>query len=391
MGTGPLVRPLPARATATPARHLARWHEAWLRLRNGLLASPRFQRAALRLPFARPIARRNARALFDLVAGFVYSQVLAACIQVRLFDHLAAGPGDAAGLAPHLGLSPAATERLLKAAASLGLAQGLAGGRFALGPLGAALLGNPGIAPMVAHHAMLYADLAEPLAVLERRSPARQLGGFWPYSGNADPTALPPERARAYSELMAASQAMIADQVLDAWPVHRHRRLLDVGGGAGAFLAAAGARAPRLELVLFDLPPVVSLARQRLEAAGLAARSTCVGGSFFTDPLPTGADIASLVRVLHDHDDSAALAILRNVHAALAPGATLLVAEPMAGTAGAGPMGDAYFGLYLAAMGSGRPRTQAELTAMLVQAGFGAVRHPATAVPLMVQVLVAQA
>ncbi|MGK3925309.1 methyltransferase, partial [Enterococcus faecium] len=78
-----------------------------------------------------------------------------------------------------------------------------------------------------------------------------------------------------------------------------------------------------------------------------------------------GADIASLVRVLHDHDDTAVRTILGAVHAALPPGGTLLVAEPMSGTRGAAPIGDAYFGFYLTAMKSGRPRTADELSAML--------------------------
>jgi demethylspheroidene O-methyltransferase len=67
----------------------------------------------------------------------------------------------------------------------------------------------------------------------------------------------------------------------------------------------------------------------------------------------------------------------------------LVVAEPMAGTRAAEPMGDAYFGFYLAAMGSGRPRTAAELSAMLHQAGFRSTRLAPTHTPLVVQVLVA--
>ena len=58
------------------------------------------------------------------------------------------------------------------------------------------------------------------------------------------------------------------------------------------------------------------------------------GGDFRTDPLPKGADIVSLVRVIHDHDDEAALAILNAAWKALPEGGTLLLAEPMAGTAG---------------------------------------------------------
>jgi demethylspheroidene O-methyltransferase len=69
------------------------------------------------------------------------------------------------------------------------------------------------------------------------------------------------------------------------------------------------------------------------------------------------------VRVVHDHDDERVLALLRAVRAALPPGGTLLLAEPMAGTPGAQAMGDAYFGFYLLAMGSGRPRTPQRLGA----------------------------
>ena len=66
-------------------------------------------------------------------------------------------------------------------------------------------------------------------------------------------------------------------------------------------------------------------------------------------------------------------ALLTKVHAALPPGGTLLIAEPMAGTPGAEAMGDAYFGLYLWAMGSGRPRTAEAYRAMLRAAGFSRV------------------
>jgi demethylspheroidene O-methyltransferase len=141
--------------------------------------------------------------------------------------------------------------------------------------------------------------------------------------------------------------------------------------------------------MLFDLPAVARLAPARLAAAGLADRASIAAGSFFADPLPQGADVASLVRVLHDHDDAAALAILRRAHAALPPGGVLLVAEPLSGTPGAAPIGDAYFGFYLAAMGSGRPRTSDELTALLHQAGFSSVRLVPTRTPMVVRLLVA--
>jgi len=63
----------------------------------------------------------------------------------------------------------------------------------------------------------------------------------------------------------------------------------------------------------------------------------------------------------------------------------------LAGTVGAEASGDAYFGFYLMAMGSGRPRTQAELEAMLVEAGFARPRLLPTRTPLLTRVITATA
>lgn len=362
------------------------WRGRWIAWRNRLLASPRFQRFAARFPLTRPIARRRARALFDLVAGFTYSQILAACIETGLLDVLADGPQDSATLAARIDLPLAGAERLLRGAAALGLVERLGSG-WALGGDGAALRGNRGIAEMVAHHHLLYADLADPVALLRRGGGGGALSRHWRY---AEAPATGDSAAVAeYSALMAASQPMIAAQAIDAYPFHRHRRLLDVGGGEGAFLTAVGARVPGLELGLFDLPAVSERARARFDSAGLGARARVFGGDFLNDSLPQGYDIVSLIRVLHDHDDAPALALLRNIHSAMPPGGTLFIAEPMAQTPGAGPAGDAYFGFYLLAMGSGRPRSPREICAMLTATGFATARIVPTAIPLTTRAIVA--
>jgi demethylspheroidene O-methyltransferase len=366
---------------------------SWHRFRDRLLASPRFQRWAAAFPLTRPIARRRARALFDLCAGFVYSQVLFACVRLRLLEILAEGPQTAAVLAGRLALPVDGLVRLLGAAAALGLVERRARSRFGLGPLGAALLGNPGVAAMVAHHDRLYADLADPVGLLrgERRETA--LGGYWPYAAADRPGGLGADAVGPYSALMAASQPLVAGHILDAYDFSRHRRLLDVGGGEGVFLAAVGERVPRLELVLFDLPAVAAAARERWarhdRAAGLEGRVAAVGGDFLSEPLPQGADVVSLVRVLHDHDDDTVVALLRRIRAVLPADGTLVVAEPMAGD-GPDPVADAYFGFYLLAMGRGRARTPGELALLLRAAGFAPPRPVATHMPMLVRILVSQ-
>ncbi len=71
---------------------LSAWIERIRDFRNRKVSDPAFRRWAGRFALTRPIARRQANALFDLTAGFVYSQILAACVRVDLFDILANGP-----------------------------------------------------------------------------------------------------------------------------------------------------------------------------------------------------------------------------------------------------------------------------------------------------------
>lgn len=366
------------------------WSDRWLVKRDRLLASEGFRRWAAAFPFTRPIARRRARQLFDLCAGFVYTQVLLACVRLKLFDMLAEGPMTVAALSARLSLPPDATTRLLAAAVSLRLLEKRGADRFALGPLGAPMVGNAAIASMVEHHSVLYADLHDPVALLRGERPDTGLSRYWSYASTREPGELDAERVAAYTKLMSASQPLVAGEVLDAYPMNRHQCLLDVGGGEGTFLLTAAQRAPGLRVVLFDLPPVAERARVRFAAAGIADRARAVGGDFHSDPLPEGADVISLVRVVHDHDDTEALALLRAVRRALPADGTLLLAEPMAQTPGAEAVGDAYFGFYLLAMGHGRPRSPAELESMLLQAGFDRLRWLPTRIPLQTRLLLAR-
>jgi len=384
-GVGPLHPSASALRSPSPNGGGFSLRDRWRAWRNGLIGDPGFQRWASRFPLTRPVARRRAQALFDLSAGFIYSQIAQACVRSGLLDRLAEGPASVADLSAVVDLNPDATLRLVRAAVALKLAEPAGPDRYALGIEGAALLGAPGVAAMIEHHALLYADLADPLALLRRGGGGGALAGYWPYAEGQTPD---PQVAAAYSGLMSASQAMVSAQVLDAYDVSRHRRLMDVGGGQGTFLRAVAQRAPGLSLSLFDLPPVAERAHSAFAADGLKVEAT--GGSFFDDPLPRGADVVSLIRILHDHDDGPAMDILRAVRAAMDTGATLLIGEPFAAERGAQRVGDAYFGMYLLAMGSGRPRPTGEVIAMCRAAGFATARRIPTAMPMIAGLIVAR-
>ena len=387
-------RPLPAATRGPAPAAVGTWLERLRDWRHRTVARPGFQRWAAAFPLTRPVARREAMALFDLVAGFVYSQVLLACVRLQIFDLLSQGPMAEDMLAERLGLGKEGAERLVAAAVAIELLERRSGGRVALGRLGAPMVGNRAIASMVEHHATLYADLGDPVALL-RREGRPAMAGYWPYEAAASsrtesPAALSPEKVADYSALMSASQPLVTQEVVAAYRFDRHRCLLDVGGGEGSFITAVAAQAPQLQLMLYDLPAVAERARTRLATAGLAQRASTHGGDFFNDELPRGADIVSLVRVAFDHPDERVLRLLQRVRRALPDDGCLLLAEPLAQVPGVEAMGDAYFGFYLLAMGRGRPRTAAQLSALMQQAGFEPARVVPTHQPLQTSVLVAR-
>jgi demethylspheroidene O-methyltransferase len=138
----------------------------WIKRRNRVFANPRFQHWAARLPIIRWIARSRADAAFDLLAGFAYSQVLRAYVESGLFDILQDGPLPAAAIAPRMALSEDAALTLLRAGRALRLSEEAGPDLWMLGEQGAVFAANAGVQAMVRHHRLLYADLADPLALL---------------------------------------------------------------------------------------------------------------------------------------------------------------------------------------------------------------------------------
>ena len=367
-------------------RHLTSWRMRWHQYRNKLIANPRFQKWAARNPITRVIANRRATQLHHITAGFVYSQTLAAFVELDIPNLLAEGPVQTARLASATGIAEPGLLTLLKAAHGLGLLESYQGNVWGLGELGAAMLANPGIAAMVHHHRHLYADLADPTALLRQRDNTA-LANYWAYgdvkTGDISPA--------AYSELMATSQGMIADYVLDAVNFGARKQLVDIAGGTGAFARRAVARFPNLQATVFDLPAVAEQAAASTNDDDATAHSVQYrGGDMFEDSLPQHADLMSLVRVLHDHDDQPAQLLLNKTYEALPAGGQLIVAEPMANTRGSESIGHTYFGFYLWAMGSGRPRSAEEITSMMTNAGFNRIREAKSPMPSLVRVLVAE-
>lgn len=355
---------------------------SWL---TRLVASRGFQKWAARFPLTRRIVRSEGEAMFDLVAGFCHSQILQALVKLDVPQMLLRREMMLDALAHTCRMQPDRMQILLSGAIALGLLKQRRNGRYALTTRGAALAGVPGLAGMIAHHDVLYRDLADPVAFF-RGETETELAGFWPYVFGAG-GATDPEVTATYSQLMSDSQALVADDTLAAVDLRGAARLMDVGGGTGAFLQAVGAVYPDLSLTLFDLPAVVPAAQARFDKAGMSGRTRIVPGSFRDDSLPDGADVISLVRVLYDHSDTTVLGLLRAAHDALPPGGRILISEPMTGGRQPQRAGDAYFALYCMAMRTGRARSAEEIMALLTQAGFRQIRQAQSVRPFVTSVI----
>jgi SAM-dependent methyltransferase len=102
------------------------------------------------------------------------------------------------------------------------------------------------------------------------------------------------------------------------------RTVVDVGGGTGAMLAEVLRAGPHLRGTLVDFPGTVARSAETFRAAGVADRVTTVGQSFF-DPLPAGADLYLLKKVLNDWPDRETAAILRRCAEAARPEGRVVV------------------------------------------------------------------
>lgn len=373
-----------------PAHRGRRLRQRMRALRNRLVADAGFQRGVARFPLTKRFARRQSEELFRTTTGFVRSQILFACVEIDLFTMLAKRSLATGEIAEQASLPLDSARRLLPAARALGLILSEEDGLWSLSDTGAVIHGNEGIRAMIRHHAMLYRDLTDPVALL--RDPARrtETAAYWAYAGSRAGKGVSGPEADTYSALMRSSQDLVAAEILDAYPLGQHGTILDIGGGDGAFLAAAGKRHPDLSLESFDLPPVAERSRDIMAKAGFAARFTAHGGNFFTDTLPGGADCVTLVRVLCDHDDAAALALLKNIHHGMAPDATLLIAEPMDSGDTGGALAAAYFGFYFLAMRSGACRGPDRIEKLLQKAGFETIRKVPTRNPLFASLVTAK-
>ena len=170
-------------------------------------------------------------------------------------------------------------------------------------------------------------------------------------------------------------------QVVDAFDLSRFHRLIDLGGATGHLAIAACQRYPGLSAIVFDLPRVAGIARDRIQRSPeVSSRIDFVAGDFFLDELPS-ADLFALGQILHDWSEPKVRALLDKIYRSLPERGGLLIVEKLLSENRDGAVSTLMQSLNMLLCTEGKERSLSEYRSLLEASGFGDVRGVVTGAP----------
>jgi len=304
--------------------------------------------------------------LLGFMRSFQPACVLAAAVDLDVFSAFRGEQIAAADVARRVGTDLRATTILLDALVAMELLT-KHGSAYGVPAEVADLLTETGsrcVLPIVRHHANCLRRWAQLPWVVKNGKPAERRPSI---RGEAADQA-------AFIGGMHNLCEPVADKLVAQIGAPRFRHLLDVGGASGTWTIAWLRAASEATATIFDLPEVIAMARERLEQAGMADRVTLVPGDFYTDDLPSGADLAWVSAIAHQNSREQNRALFGKVHCALARGGVLLLRDLVMDESHTQPAGGAMFAVnMLVATEGGGTYTFAEYREDLQAAGFGEV------------------
>jgi cyclopropane fatty-acyl-phospholipid synthase-like methyltransferase len=170
----------------------------------------------------------------------------------------------------------------------------------------------------------------------------------------------------------------LAGRIVPAVDLSGSRRLLDVGCGPGTFSRLLAEQYRSLRVTLLDLPGVLAVARELIEASGSRARPRLAyaPASYRDTALPAGHDAALYCGALHQETGSSAADLFARLHDALSPGARLFVIDIMLERDGTAPAFGALFSLNMKLLDPRAGVFRADRAASLIEAAGFAVADP---------------
>ncbi|MFC7632548.1 methyltransferase [Paraburkholderia humisilvae] len=319
------------------------------------------------------------RKMTEMIAGYRISQIVHTVARYSFADHMGDDHVTASRIAAIESLDEEATFRFMRACVTVGLmTYDAPTDTFCATSLLRTLRTDNPIAlrsrAMFAVYHPVWTRLAEAVRTGESQT-AHALGcDFWTYLQNH------PAQSATFNDTMKGySSAFDRDvaALIDTKSVHL---AVDVGGGNGKLLQALLLANPSLHGTAFDLPSVVAGAEESARAPDMRARFSTVAGDFFVDVLPP-ANLYLMKFVLHNWDDEACVALLRNCRRSIRPGGRLFVAEALLGKSAESATG-AMLDLNMLVLIGGKVRSREQLQELFVASKFRLVSAmPTSAAP----------
>jgi hypothetical protein len=308
-------------------------------------------------------AKHTPESISDFARGFMASRVLLSGAELDLFTLLAEEPLTAGEIAKTRKAKLRGITILLDALSALGFLV-KKNGQYRTEPSVVPLLsgGAPdSILPMVLHLGAVWRNWSQITdIVLGNTTPGLQKKGV-----------LVQDDRRAFIGAMHAVASRMAPEVVATINPGPARRLIDVGGGSGTYTLAFLHASPEMKATLFDLPPVIEMARDRVRAAAMGGRVTLVAGDFYKDRLPPGHDLALLSAIIHQNSPEQNKALYGNIYQALNSGGRIVVRDHVMSPDRTRPLEGALFAVnMLAATSGGGTYTFDEIKEGLAAAGF---------------------
>jgi hypothetical protein len=305
-----------------------------------------------------------------MITGFFSTCLIYVAAQLRLADHLVAGPLTAGELAERTETRIGPLRRVLRRLVEFGLLSEAIDDVFELTDIGTYLRSD---APdeqrtwaLMWGHEMFpraWGDLTYALKTGE--IPFDHVFGqpFYEYLAEHE------DVAHAFNEAMSAFSRREREAVLATYDFGSCKTVVDVGGGTGGLVAAICARYPTIQGVVFDLPSAQMGAEETFRIAALGSRCRFVVGNFFESAPPAG-DLVVLSHILHDFDDKQGVAILRHCRRAIEHTGRILVIDQLMVPSRNRQTNAVVADLQMLATLPGRERTESEFRELFAAAGL---------------------
>jgi len=300
--------------------------------------------------------------LAQSIRGFQESRVILTALELDLFTAIQSG-ATAAQAAATAGTDARATEMLLHALASLDLVR-KEGAVFHNAPVAARFLaaGSPDSARMAMLHTARLWHRWSGLTECVR-------------TGTATPDDRGAEGTEAFIAAMHNNARQRAAQLAQAAAAGASR-MLDVGGGSGAYAIAFAQANPQLRAEVFDQPAVLTIAERHIREAGVEDRISTRVGDLRTDEFGGGYDLVLVSAICHMLSVEENRNLLARVHRALAEGGRVVIQDFLLRADKTGPRAAALFSLnMLVNTRGGASYSEDEYAVWLREAGFGEVRR----------------